>query len=387
MKKNFPLFKVHVDKQAAMDRISQMFDSGYINEGLEVAEFTTALQSYFNTEKLLLVNSCTSALTLAMKLAGVKPDTSVISTSMTCVATNCPIVTLGGKIIWADINPDQGCIDPNNVEILLRENPDVVAVVAVAWAGNPPDLGSLSSVCKTFDVKLILDAAHAFGSTYEEKQIHKWSDYTCYSLQAIKHITSGDGGILVCKSESDYEQAKQLKWFGIDRDHAKDNVGNWKGQHWDFDIKQAGFKFNMNNLTAALGLSQLPHIDKLLNKHIENANQYDYHFEDNEFIQSLIKAPGCSRSAHWVYTVRLNQPYNVHRDDLLFQLNDQGINAGVVHVPNHNYTCFEQFKNFLPCTDAFAYSQLSLPVGWWLEISDISHIAHTVLSICSRYKK
>lgn len=380
----YPLFKIHVRTNDAMKRIKEVLTSGFINEGAQVTQLTEAFRVRMRTKRLILTNSCTSALTIACRLAGASHGDSVISTSMTCVATNTPIVTQGADILWADINPNTGCIAANDVSRLLEES-DAKAVMAVAWAGIPPDLERLRDACDTHGVKLILDAAHAMGATYKGKPIHEWADYTCYSLQAIKHVTTGDGGILICRDDDDWMLSKKLKWFGIDRDAAKDAKGNWKGQNWEFDIPDAGYKFNMNNLTAAVGLSQMPYIDGLIEGHRYNAETYGYRFNGSEFITPLSPDYECNPS-HWVYTARLDTT-RVDRDWLLKALNEEGINAGLVHVPNHGYRCFRDYCRPLSGVDEFAATQISLPVGWWLDEDDINHVAARVKVLCESYDR
>lgn len=396
--KKYPLFKVHVDKTAALRRLGEVFDSGFINEGVQVTQLTQAMEQRFQTEQLVLANSCTSTISMALHLAGVRRFDEVVSTPMTCVATNCPIVTAQADIAWADIDPETGCIEPASVELALRLNPQVwnnqvmpdrtgvKAVIAVAWAGNPPPLRELRELCDRYSTRLILDAAHAFGSTYEGAQLAALPDYTCYSFQAIKHFTTGDGGMLICRDFADWQRSKQLKWFGIDRDAAKDANGDWKGQHWDFDIRNAGYKFNMNNVAAAIGLSQLPHIDGLLKKHQDNADLYQELLANSPFVTPL-RVPSGSRSASWVYTVLLKDELKAIRDPLLAKLNSCGIMAGLVHVPNDAYTCFTKYRKVLPGVQSFFDRQLSLPVGWWLTQADIKKIVKQLNSACKELTK
>lgn len=378
----YPLFKVHIDINAALSNIKDVFMSGFINEGTQVSELTRAMQERFGTQQLVLVNSCTSALTLALRLSGVRHYDEVVSTPMTCVATNCPIVTAGADILWADIDPETGCIDCGSVERCLSENPATKAVIAVAWAGNPPELPDLRSLCHARGAKMILDAAHAFGAKYVGHDVSRFADYTCYSFQAIKHFTTGDGGMLICNDERDWKLVKQLKWFGIDRDAAKDEHGDWKGQHWDFDIVSAGYKFNMNNVAAAIGLSQLPHIVSILKAHRDNAEKYTGLLKASKFLCPLRVTSG-SEPSYWVYTVLLREEHKRIRDTLLQRLNAEGIMAGLVHVPNDAYACFKSYQRHLPGTQSFFERQLSLPVGWWLNSSDIEHIAKRTEEICS----
>ena len=375
--KKYPLFKIHAKAPDIVLGISNVLASGFINEGEEVVKLTAALQKRFQTDKLSLLNSCTSALTLALKLSDVGDGGVVSSTSMTCVATNAPIGSLGASIEWADIDSSTGMIDPKKVSLaiddLRYEGKRVKAVIAVAWAGTPPELQELSELCSRKGVKLLLDAAHAFDAEYAGHQIHMFADFTCYSFQAIKHFTTGDGGALVCKDELHHKRAKALKWFGLDRDQAKDEKGDWKGQQWDVDIVEAGYKFNMNNLAASIGLTQLNYIDDLIDAHRSNASLYDELLDDVTGVVPLRK-PAFSTSSHWVYTVCLTGKLAGHRDRILKALNDRGVMAGVVHVPNHTYTAFKSFMKPLPGVDKFSSTQFSLPCGWWLEPNDIKKI-------------
>lgn len=378
--KNYPLFKVHVDKSAALSQIENVFTSGFINEGSQVTELTKGLQVELETEQLILVNSCTSALSLALKLAGVDVGFDVVSTPMTCVATNTPIVAANASIIWADVDPRHGMVTPKTVADAIT--PFTKAVMVVAWAGTPPDLEGIGKICNERNVALILDAAHAFGAYYKGMPIHAWADHTCYSFQAIKHFTTGDGGALVSRYTDDFKRSKSLKWFGLDRDRAKDDKGNWKGQQWDVDIEEAGYKFNMNNVAAAIGLSQLPHAPHVLGMHRTNAALYDELFADFKYVKPNYRVEG-AESSHWVYTMQVTEDSRLNRDQLLKALNAQGIMAGVVHVPNDDYTCFQKFKADLPGVRQFSANQFSLPCGWWLTDDDVRHIARRVKELTS----
>lgn len=374
--KTYPLFKVHVPVDEALAKIREVLESGFINEGVQVTQLTEAMKEGLDTENLVLTNSCTSALTMALHLAGVRPGDDVITTPMTCVATNTPITTMGANIVWADIDPTHGMIDPRDV--VRKITPKTKAVMAVAWAGTPPELVSLLELCRRRGIKLILDAAHAFGAHYEGEPVHRWADFTCYSFQAIKHVTTGDGGALVCTDNEDHRRSKALKWFGLDRDRAKDEKGDWKGQQWDVDILEAGYKFNMNNVAAAIGLAQLDYIDDILGSHRVNAALYDTLFRDTQSVKPATRPDG-AHSSFWVYPMTIDLEFcGVSRDSLLKLLNNEGIMAGIVHVPNDTYTAFDSSLTHLPGTRVFSSTQFALPCGWWLTEDDIHHIARRV---------
>ena len=375
--RQIPLFKVHVDVHKALSNVREVFESGYINEGCEVTQLTSALTDVLVAKNIVLTNSCTSAITMALKLAGVGPGDEVISTAMTCVATNTPIVSLGADIVWADVHSRSGMLLPWSVEELITKK--TKAVVVVAWAGAPPELAGLKRTCETYGVKLILDAAHAFGATYKNIPVHEWVDCTTYSFQAIKHFTTGDGGALVCRDDQLHARAKAMKWFGLDRDVAKTASGEWKGQQWDVDIVEAGYKFNMNNVAAAIGLSQLDHIEKILARHRANAMRYDSAFARKGSKLYPVARPSGGNSSHWVYSCLIDPAQtSVTRDELLQRLNADGIMAGGVHIPNDEYTAFARFRRDLPGVRSFASRQLALPCGWWVTEDDVLYVIDRV---------
>ncbi len=372
----YPMFKVHIDVKEALKQIEPVLNSGFVNEGEQVTDLTNHFIDWFNHEQTIALNSCTSALTLALKLSNVGPGDEVIATSMTCVASNTPIHTFNANVVWADIDHTTGNINPDEIERLIT--PKTKALLCVNWSGLPCELEKIYKICDKNNIKFIQDAAHSIGATFKEKQIHHFAHYTCYSLQAIKHITTGDGGLLVVNTDkNDFQRAKKLKWFGIDRDSTKDEKGEWKGQRWEVDVVESGFKFHMNNITAAIGLSQIPHMDNIIKLHKVNGLLYEDLFSKVKNIKRLHYPIG-SMPTFWVYTLILSEHLN--RDEIIQQLNDEGINAGLVHTPSHNYTCFKDSMVDLPETDYFYGHQISLPCGWWLNESDIRLIAKSLIS-------
>lgn len=377
MSVTYPLFKVHIDKEAALSRLSEVFDSGFINEGEQVRQLGEQLAPLLGGRHLVLMNSCTSALTVALRVAGVGPGRNVVSSPMTCIASNTPVCNLGGEIRWADVSPDSGMVTPETIARAMDER--TVAVLFVDWAGVPPDLESIRTLCRERGVPMIQDAAHAFMAEYAGRPVAEFADMTCFSFQAIKHFTCGDGGALVCHDQTIFDRARKLKWFGYDREKAKDEKGNWKAQQQDADILdgEVGYKFNMNNVAAAIGLAQLPHMPAVLARHRANAAVYDAAFASSNLIKSM-RRPAGSNPAFWVYTALLTGLAPA-RDELLAVLGAEGIHAGQVHVPNDDYSCFTRWRQTLPGVRAFSARQVSLPCGWWLGEDDCAHIARRVL--------
>jgi len=373
----YPLFKVHVNTEQALRNLDHVLKSGFINEGEQVIQLENELRSKLGARNLTLVNSCTSALTIALRIIGVSKTDEVITTAMTCVATNTVILNTGAKIVWADIDLNTGMISPSDVEKKITSK--TKAIMVVNWAGTPCELDKFDQISKKYGIPVIQDAAHAFGATYNFKSISDFTDFTCYSFQAIKHFTTGDGGAIVCRNDADATLARKLKWFGYDREAIKDSKGEWKGQKWDADIAphEVGYKFNMNNMSAALGLANLSDIEEILWKHRNNANIIKQMITGHKRI-ALLDTDKKVNSSYWVFTLRVLTNSKI-RDQLIYNLNMRGIGAGLVHLPNYIYSAFKDFQVNLPNNELFANTQMSVPCGWWLETKDAQYIAEEIL--------
>jgi len=358
-----PLFKVIIDSDVAED-IRQVMQSGYIGQGPKVLEFEQALKPRLG-ENVLTTNSGTSALHLALRLAGVGYDDEVISTPMTCTATNMPILERGGKIVWADIDPWTGNISVEDVRKKITSK--TKALMCVHWGGWPCDLEGLSEIGQEYGIPVIQDAAHAFGAVYGGLLISEWSSFTCFSFQAIKHLTCIDGGALVCGDREQYDRGKLLRWYGIDRDSDR------KDFRCEEDIAEYGYKFHMNDVNATVGLKQLQHIDKILACHRVNAQYYTKELSGLKKVKLLKYNEIASTGSYWLYTVRVDDVFH-----FMGWMKEQGITVSQVHVRNDKHMAFGGMKEQLVGVDDFCQHQVSIPVGSWLSEKDIEHIAESI---------
>lgn len=354
-----PLFKVHMPK-TVMEPLEKVLMSGYIGQGQKVEEFEKALVSWVGSPNCLTMNSGTSALHLAMRLAGVERGTEVITSPMTCTATNEPILERGGEIVWGDIDPWTGNIDPLDVERKITSK--TKAIMAVHWGGYPCEIDELLRIARKYGIAVIEDAAHAFGATYKGRQIGSSSAYVCFSFQAIKHLTTVDGGLLVCPTMDDYRRGKLLRWYGIDRETPR------KDLRCEEDVKEFGYKFHMNDVCAVIGLEQLKYVKEVVEKHRANAKYYD------SVMPSLKKAKmlryaGDRLSSYWLYTIRVG-----NRDGFQEFMKNKDIMVSQVHVRNDVHTAFKAFRRNLPGVDEFTREQISIPVGWWLTDEDRKNV-------------
>jgi dTDP-4-amino-4,6-dideoxygalactose transaminase len=238
------LFQPFVSKNA-IKYLEETLYSGQIAEGPKVAEFEELFGETFNKKNVVSVNSGTSALELAYVMAGLKEGDEVITPVLTCTATNLPLVRMGVKIVWGDVNKNN--LTLSVPDVLQKITEDTKAIIFVHFGGNNYGLKALRDICKEKGIILIEDAAQAVGSDY-------WGvgDHTAVSLQAIKTITSGDGGVYLGKQ---YAKAKRLRWFGYNREE-KQRLG-------DTDLLEAGYKWHMNDISACIGIANLEEWDKI----------------------------------------------------------------------------------------------------------------------------
>jgi dTDP-4-amino-4,6-dideoxygalactose transaminase len=358
-----PLFKVHFP-ESALEPLKATLLSGYIGQGPKVDEFERALAPWVGSPNGLLVNTCTSAIRLALRLAGVGPGTEVVTTAMTCSATNTPILEQYADPVWADIDPWTGNIDPVDVE--RKITPKTKAIVAVHWGGYPCDLDALIAISRKYGVALIEDAAHAFGATYRGRKIGSYSSFCCYSFQAIKQITTIEGGLLVCPSVNDYRRGRLLRWYGIDRDTPRADL------RCEEDIVEAGMKYNFNDVGAAIGLEQLKYAGGILERHRVNAAFYRSRLASLKRVKLLRYEPD-RLSSYWLFTIRVDD-----RKGFQEFMKQKEIMASQVHVRNDLYTAFKPFRRNLPGVDEFTREQISIPVGWWVSDEDRERVSAAV---------
>ena len=359
-----PLMKVHSPPDIGQ-KLQEVFDTGMITEGDISDLFEQKFGEYINNPNTCLVNSCTNALVLAARVIGIQPGDEVISTAMTCMATNEPFFNAGAKLVFADINPQTGNIDPNSIKSKIT--PNTKAIVLVHWSGQPCDMDEILAIADEHNLKVVEDAAHALRSSYKNELIGTHGDFVCFSFQAVKHLTTVDGGAIACKSAEDADRIRKLRWFGLDR--------KYKGpSRWEQDIPESGFKFHMNNVTATIGLLQLEHIDGLIDRHVKNANVLRYSI-DNPNVQSLIMKED-RISSSWIYSVLVEDKNKFKK-----HMTNCGIGTDVAHVSNLRYSVFSQFRDStLTGLSYFDDRLMNIPCGWWVDDEDIQQIINAVNS-------
>jgi dTDP-4-amino-4,6-dideoxygalactose transaminase len=365
MKDTIQLFKVHMAPTAA-EEVAKVLNSGYIGQGPKVDEFEDQLKDYFNHDFVQTVNSGTSALHMALHLLkkpnskwpGIQEGDEILATALTCTASNFPILANGLKIKWVDIDPTTLNMDLD--DLARKITPTTKAIILVHWGGYPSDLDRVKQIQQKseelygFKPAVIEDGAHSFGSKYKGKNIGTHGNLTMYSLQAIKHITSIDGGLLLSPHQELHRRGKLIRWYGIDRD------SNRKDFRCEADIEEWGFKFHMNDICATVGIENLKHANELIKKHQSNAAYYDKHLKNVKGVTLLDRHEG-HESAFWIYSMLVDD-----RDGFYKWMKECNIVVSQVHERNDKHTSVQEFKTQLPTLDKTIGKIVSIPVGWWV---------------------
>lgn len=355
------LFKVAMSTHASK-MVGDVLSSGMIGEGPKVKEFQKKMCDRFKNDQLVMLNSCTSAITLALRLCDIKPGDEVISTPFTMIATNCAIANFGAKIVWADLEKDS--LNASISDIKLKITKKTKAIVVTYVAGVPMDLKDLAT-----DTPVIVDAAHAIDSYYYKRHVANWGEYVCFSLQAIKQLTTGDGGILAIDDPDQYKRAEKLKWFGMSREVPNDMTRlEWQMVQ---DINEYGYKFHMNDIAATIGLSNLDCLDELLNINYSNSQYYIQNLPD----KLLFNVPTTSDPSWWVFPIRVK-----NRQKMMNVLQNNEIECSPMWKRNDKYLMFKDSQTNLPNMDKLENEVLFIPVGWWVTEENREKIVKTIVN-------
>ena len=343
------IFNTYIGKNATI-AVSDVLTSTFISAGRVAERFEKELCDTLSIKNLVTVNSGTSALHLALVAAGVGPGDEVIIPAQTFLATGTSVIQTGAKPVFADINYEDGNINVESVRQKITNK--TKAIIPVHWGGYPCDMDELFSLSKEFNLTLIEDAAHAIGASYKGMPIGGISDFTCFSFQAIKHLTTGDGGAVVAKDKVDYNNLRKLRWFGIDRDNSTQGV---LGER-EFDLSSLGFKYHMNDLSAALGLANLTGFLERINNRIRIAQYYSEELANVDGIK-LFNYTQERESAYWLYGIHVD-----YRLDFVKALKSRGIETSVIHLGIDQYEIFGNRSDELENQRRFDKSQIHIPI-------------------------
>lgn len=345
-----PLVKPYIaPAEKMMPEIEKILYSGYIAEGEAVYKFEKEFGEFIGNPNVLAVQSGTAALHIALLLLNVGPKDEVISTPMTSEPTNTAIAITGAKIVWADVDTRTGLLDPNSVRERITEK--TKAIMLVHYAGMVCDMDEFNKISKEYNIPLIEDAAHALGAKYQGKIIGSKSRFTCFSFQAIKHMTTVDGGAIAFKNSDDVIPARKLRWFGLDKQVSR----------LDNDITRAGYKYGINNLTGIIGQVQLKHTQKIVNKYIKNGKFYDEALKGIPGV-TLVPYYEHTEPSYWLYTMKVED-----RKNFIKMMKENSVTASPLHHRSDTHSVFVESKCDLPNMDEWYSKFVHIPCGWWVD--------------------
>lgn len=372
MSHEIPLFKVFMS-DTAPEKVTKVLLSGHITQGPVVEQYEHALQHEFNRDYVVTVNSATSGLILALRLLStyVPPvnEVEVLCTPLTCTATNFPVLTQGFQIKWVDVNPQTCNMDLTDLKQKLTSTTRIVMLVH--FAGYPVDMEEIERIKIYYQEKfgrplyVIEDCAHALFAEYGGNYLPYGNNIGVFSTQAIKHLTTADGGIVIVSDKSMYDRAILLRWYGIDRNRRTLPGGDFRMEP---DIPEWGYKFHMNDVNATIGLCNLPHIKS----NIKRGQQIARHYEESfKFIDEigLMQYNQSSSPVYWIFPIRIQR-----KCEYIKYMKDNGVMVSQVHNRNDIHSCLQAYKCKLPQLDQLVEKMVCIPCGWWLTDKDVNKI-------------
>lgn len=358
------LFYPHIPN-GAIEEVSAVLRSRWVGQGPRVEQFEKEFAERFGGKgKALAVGSGTDALHLAYLLAGLKKGDEVISPVFTCTATNIPFLYMGVTVRFADIEPTTLNINVEHVRTLINEK--TKAIVCVHYGGLPCNMAELQAIAAKTNIPIIEDAAHALGAAYQGKLIGTISPFTMFSFQAIKHLTTGDGGMLVLQDENLLKKGERIRWFGIDRSDKQ------KGK-WENDITEIGYKYQMTDIGAAMGLCALREFSETLAHRQMLFAKYKKGLANVPGIRLMGTEYTDRTHAAWLCTALVEK-----RKDFMHCLRSHHIESGQVHYRNDRYTILGGRRHDLPNMDAVEDSYIVLPLHTKMTDEDVAFICQVV---------
>ncbi len=352
--------------------VRSAFDLGYYGHGALVLDFEQALRDYLGASQVVAVSSGTAALHLSLVALGIGPGDEVIVPSLTFVGCFQMIAATGALPVPCDVHPDTLLLDLADVSRKLTSA--TRALMPVHYGGNPGDLDALYALAGRRGLRVIEDAAHGLGSSYNGKMIGGFGDLVCFSFDSLKNITCGEGGAVICGDAELAERLRRMRLLGIVRPAHTDPSQMLR---WFYGVQEPGFRYHMSNINAAIGLVQLAKLPGFVARRREMARFYDRSLAGMDHIRTL--HIDYDTVAPHIYVIRVT---NGRRNELMEFLRERGIEASINYIPNHRHERFRklyQGKTWsLPVTEQVFEEILTLPLHCNLTPADLDHIVDSI---------
>lgn len=341
-----------------LPELDKILHSGALAYGKYGKFFEQKLSSYIGVEQVSLVNSFNSAILVVMVTLGIKPGDEVIASPMACLASNQPLITAGSKIVWADIDPDVGTLNPESVKQKITSK--TKAIFHNHFCGYPGYIDEINLIGKEYGIPVVDDAIEAFGTEYKGRKIgNTGTDITVFSFQPVRLPTTIDGGALIFKDKNLFEKSLLVRDSGVDRKCFRDSLGEINPE---CDITVPGFGATMCEVNSYIGCMQMDKIDGLILKQRENAEYWRSVIREEHSTSKVLASNSWQLPNYWVFGILTPDKLN-----LLKHFRDKNIYASGIHQPNNIYSVFNKNDKLSGVSD-FHSKFLALPSGWWLNI-------------------
>ena len=368
-----PVSKPSIGREE-LEAVERVFNSAWLGMGSKVFEFEEALKGYLGSKYLIAVNTGTTALHVALDACGIGIGDEVIVPSLTFCATIQAITALGATPVFCEVAPEN--LNMVVADVISRITPKTKAIIPVHYCGNPCDMDQLLSIGRGCRIRIIEDAAHAFGSSYKGRKIGSFGDITCFSFDPIKNITCGEGGAVAVNDAELAEEIRRKRILGID----KDTWHRYRNERsWFYEVTTQGYRYHLSNINAAIGLVQLKKLEEFLLKKRTIVASYQRSFADLPGLALL--EWNIEETAPFTYIVRV---CNGRRDEAMEFLERREIGTGVHYVPNHIQPYFAKYAGQLPVTDRLWREIMTLPLYYDMSEGDVAHVISSVKEFFER---
>ncbi len=387
IRNDFLLYSRPFFDDAEINAVSDVLRSGWWTRGKVAVEFEEKFARLVGAKYALAVSSCTAAQQLALAVYGIGQGDEVITTPMTFCSTANTILECGATPVFVDVDPETGLIDPDEIEKAITDK--TKAIVPVHYAGLVCDMDRINDIAKRHNLKIIEDAAHGIASFYKGKPVGSFGNATVYSFYVTKNLATGEGGMLTSDDKDFIDRARVLSLHGMSRDA-------WKRYgakaSWRYSVEEAGFKYNITDIAAALGVEQLKKLDEMQRIRIEYAAEYDRRFESCPAISRVKPLNDDVVSSEHLYIIKLSlDMLSINRDEFIEQLADYNIGTSVHFIPLHLQPLYRRAINTkegdFPKCESFFDRIISLPLYPSMTREDVSYVADAVCEIASKFAK
>ncbi len=331
-----PIFKPSLGKEE-LKEIKESFKSHWIGLGPKTKQFEEEFCKYIEAKNSISLNSCTAALHLALIACNITEGDEVLISSMTFASTAHTVLFCQAKPILVDVDRETLLMDAEDLKRKITSK--TKAIIPVHYGGHICDMDKIIKIAKENNLHVIEDAANCAGGEYKGKKIGNLeSDFTCFSFEAKKNMTTGDGGMITTNKEGEIiNKIRCIRWVGMD----KDTLNRFSGEKkpWEYDILELGYKYNMNDISAGMGLAQLKKLDKMNNKRRKIVEKYNKAFRKISWLQTPVEKD-YARYAYWLYVLRIT---NGNREDFMDYLHKKGILTNTNFKPLHLFTFYQNY--------------------------------------------